>query len=409
MSSFRIELDDRWEAAPPRPRESMDLPSAPSPGADRARADAIRMVRDTDALAEAYRGCPLARGGAYVGGDEVASMVPGVVLHPLEGYAAAEGALGPATIRLVEDRLTAPGHAGQTVLFTMGMQASGKTTLARFAPFASCCHTIIDSPLGHDRAFDSARAMRAMAISSGKAVAFAMVYRPVVAAVAGMLERARPSNEGRPVTLLAMADTLGGSSRTFLRLMDLGATDERTDLFLLWIAPDGTFTRHRGPEAGRILTAELDLVASGLGATLGEVCRSYTAAVREARAAGNPFPPALLTCVETGLPPGFLQAVTEGNAPPLTGSPRGGERIAPTGEGAALAEVHTRIVAGANARADRCRALWGRAAMTREEAFRALGPPTLPAAALAHAKAAGVDVTRFREGNAPYGPGFPDA
>jgi hypothetical protein len=306
-----IALDRSSLPERPRGRGVLEAPLAPerSIAAAAARRQAQDMVASGE-LKGLYRRSEASHRGAYLSGDELAAHVPAVRQNPWEGYSAVGDLTNPLLHEMMEERLGVPGHASERVLFTMGMPATGKTTLCRNLFDEGLVHTVVDSPMG---TIEAARRLRALAVDSGRNTEFCLVVRPLGQAVRGMLDRARMEGEGRPVPLVDMADLFLSSARTFRQMADMSPLDERTHLSCAAFDLESE-TPFRpnilGLEGALRLLERMEREASaGPGGALGELVRHYLTAVQDAEWEGIPYPEEMLAKVTAGLPPGFLEAV----------------------------------------------------------------------------------------------------
>jgi hypothetical protein len=172
---------------------------------------ARRFAHDPEQVIQLYQDDPETWGGAYVSGDELARMLPTRPGLPWLTYALGGGALATLPRMILARRLAIPAQPGERVLFTMGMPASGKTTLVK-GGFGRHFFAVVDTPLGD---FDLARRLLQEVQASGRSVSFVLAWRPLEEAALGMLDRAMPGHEERAVPMIDMAELLLKGSTFF--------------------------------------------------------------------------------------------------------------------------------------------------------------------------------------------------
>lgn len=143
--------------------------------------------------------------------------------------------LGPALYPIARDftnraylrLLSVPLGADDTVVFTAGGGASGKSTVLRAEAKRRGVEFIVDTTLsGYARAFWQISA----ALDVGRKININYVYRPFDDCVRGMMERALDPRVGRVVPVDDLARTHNGSQQTFLQLLSELSGDQRVRL-----------------------------------------------------------------------------------------------------------------------------------------------------------------------------------
>jgi len=223
---FHIELDLRERLAKPRKAETPAPSTCDGAEAQEVLAEARRFAQDPEQVIRLYQEDPETWGGAYISGDELLRMLPCRPRQPWLSYALGGQVLATFPMGLFSSRMTLPAHPGDRVLVTMGMPASGKTTLVK-AGFGKRFFAVVDSPLGN---FDLARELVHEIQASGRGVSFVLASRPLAVAAAGMLDRAMPGHEERAVPLTEMAENILKGMNVFRQLAEMNRYDGDTTL-----------------------------------------------------------------------------------------------------------------------------------------------------------------------------------
>jgi len=283
--------------APPPPDELFD------PEVASILSMAQSFARDPERALEHYRSDPETWDGAYVSGDDMLRVIPGREKNPLLTYAHAGRAVATLPGRLFHERMALPVQSrGERVLFTMGMPASGKTTLVK-SGFGRLFHTVVDTPLPK---FDTAREFLRVVQGSGRSASFVLAYRPMELAVRGMLERALPWNEGRAVRLEDMADILVNALSAFLRMAEMNRFDGDTTLDLVEVVA-GRRIWHGGIEAVRRATTLRHALVQAPMSVLAQLAQHWRSTLVWACEQGWDVPELLIEIVQSGLDPRLLK------------------------------------------------------------------------------------------------------
>ena len=295
-SPFHIELDLR--ALPARLAQVEPAPPSLFEGEEAlwVLAEARRFARDQEAVMRLYVEDPETWGGAYISGDELLRMLPCRPTHPWLSYALGGQPLARIPRSLFTRRLALPSRPGERVLLTMGMPASGKTTLVK-AGFGRRFFAVVDTPMGN---FALARELIRETQAAGRSLALVLAWRPLEDAVAGMLERAMPGHEERAVPLLDMEEILRKATQAFLGLADLNRFDGDVTLDVVR-CEGGTRTWVAGNAAVAFLAAELERLRQLPGSILAHFAGAWLQAVRLREARGEVVPDVLRAVAENGV------------------------------------------------------------------------------------------------------------
>jgi len=293
---FHIELDLREPVV--RPRKA--APSAPTiydgDEAQEVMAEARRFGRDPEQVMRLYQEDPETWGGAYISGDELLRMLPCRPRHPWLSYALGSQVLLTLPRELFTRRLALPARPGERVLFTMGMPASGKTTLVK-AGFGKRFFAVVDSPLA---SFDMARELMREVQATGRGISFVLASRPLAVAAAGMLDRAMPGHEERAVPLAGMAENILKAMDVFRKLAGMNRYDGDTTLDV--VRHDGERREWVGGDAAVALLASLLPPFLMLpGGILGQLVAGWKQALEAHRAKGEFIPDVLRAVAEDGM------------------------------------------------------------------------------------------------------------
>ena len=312
--AFRIELDLRDPPARPARAEAAEPTLFNGVEARMVLAESRRFAQDPDRALATYREDPETWGGAYISGDELARMLPTRARLPWLTYALGGASLATLPRTLFGNRVAIPARPGERVLLTMGMPASGKTTLVK-SGFGRRFFAVVDTPLGD---FDLARELIREVQASGRGVSLVLAWRPVAEAARGMLDRAMPGHEERAVPLLDMAEIVLKGLNLFQRLADLNRHDGDTTLDVVASAA-GTRAWHAGDEAAAFLAGSREQLLGMPESILGQLVQAWRLAVARQEGQGAVIPPILRAIAEDGVPPGAFLT-------PRTGTPPAGPR-----------------------------------------------------------------------------------
>jgi len=296
---FRIELDLR--EPPVRPRRAEAAPPTLFDGAEAQAvlAAARAFASDPERLLRQYAEDPETWGGAYISGDELLRMLPCRPARPWLSYALGGQVLGTFPGDLFDRRLARPAGPGERVLLTMGMPASGKTTLVK-GGFGREFFAVVDTPLGN---FELARELLRKTQASGRSASFVLAWRPLEQAAAGMLERAMPGHEERAVPLADMAETLVKGLDVFRRLAELNRHDGDTTLDLVR-SQAGRRSWSPGGAAAAFLAGQRERCLGLPGGVLGQLVPAWRRAVARLEGDGAAIPAVLRAIAEDGVDPG---------------------------------------------------------------------------------------------------------
>ena len=296
---MRIELDLRASPAKTRKVEPSEPTLFNGAEAQLVQDGARRFARDPEQVIRLYQDDPETWGGAYVSGDELARMLPTRPGLPWLTYALGGGFLATLPRMILSRRLAIPAQPGERVLLTMGMPASGKTTLVK-GGFGRRFYSVVDTPLGD---FDLARRLLQEVQASGRSVSFVLAWRPLEEAAMGMLDRAMPGHEERAVPLIDMAELLLKGIDVFLRLADLNRHDGDTTLDV--VCSEGWKREwHGGDAAAAFLAGKREELLGMPGSILGQLVQAWRKGVLRQEALGAAVPAILCAIAEDGVDPG---------------------------------------------------------------------------------------------------------
>ena len=182
---------------------------------------------DVDATLERVRG---QRGTVVLNADDLFNMLPRYAGHPADRkflgpilYATAKRFIDEVYTRL----LAQPMGENDTVVFTAGGSATGKSTILRTEGQRPGVDFIVDTTFS-----DATRALAQVdqALASGRQVKIYYVYRDFLASLRGMLERAADPRLGRVVPVDDMARTHFGVQRTILAALEKYEDEPRVEI-----------------------------------------------------------------------------------------------------------------------------------------------------------------------------------
>ena len=304
--ALRIELDIR-EPVAKAIRTEVDAPSLfNGEEAKWVLREAQAFTSDPESVFSLYLQDPETWGGAYISGDELLRMLPCRPTHPWLSYALGGHTLGVLPRELFSKRLAVEAQPGERVLFTMGMPASGKTTLVK-GGLGRHFFAVVDTPLAN---FDLARELLKATQDSGRQASFVHAWRPLAQAAAGMLDRAMPGHEERAVPLADMAEILVKGLDVFQRLADLNRHDGGTTLDAVR-SRGGKRDWLCGSDATGFLAAQRKALLSVPGGVLGQLVPAWRNALAIKEAAGIPVPAILKAIAEDGVDPNGFQQATD--------------------------------------------------------------------------------------------------
>jgi hypothetical protein len=296
---MRIELDLRAFPAKTRKVEPSEPTLFNGAKAQLVQDGARRFAQDPEQVIRLYQHDPETWGGAYVSGDELARMLPTRPGLPWLTYALGGSLLATLPRMILSRRLAIPAQPGERVLLTMGMPASGKTTLVK-GGFGRRFFAVVDTPLGD---FDLARRLLQEVQASGRSVSFVLAWRPLEEAAMGMLDRAMPGHEERAVPLIDMAELLLKGIDVFLRLADLNRHDGDTTLDV--VRSDGWKREWQGgDEAVAFLANQRESLLGMPGSILGQLVQAWRKGLQRKVALGAAVPAILRAIAEDGVDPG---------------------------------------------------------------------------------------------------------
>lgn len=315
--TFRIELDLRDFPAKPTRIEKPELTLFNGVEAELVLSEARRFAQTPGRALRTYLEDPATWGGTYISGDELARMLPTRPRMPWLTYALGGAPLATLPRTLFSNRIAIPAKPDERVLLTMGMPASGKTTLVK-GGFGRRFFAVLDTPLWD---FEMARELLREVQASGRSVSFVLAWRSLGEAARGMLDRAMPGHEERAVPLMDMAEIVLKGINLFLRLADLNRHDGDTTLDVV-SSEAGKRAWHAGDEATAFLSGKREELLGMPESILGQLVQAWRMAAARLESQGIAIPPIIRAIAEDGVPPGaFLtpRAVTE-----LPGSPKEG-------------------------------------------------------------------------------------
>lgn len=210
--------------------------------------------------------------------DDLFRILPRYEAHPEERMR-----LGPLlypvarqfTNEIFERQLSCEFGANDTVVFTAGGSATGKSSILRSAGKEPGVDFIVDTTFS-----DTARGLAQVdrALASGRKVEIHYVFRDFRESVVGMIERALDPESGRIVPIDDMARTHFGAQRAVLAAMEKFEDEPRV---LIWLRAnrDGKLRRLTEREFANLLHPSIDAL-SELGQIVLDEFREYERAKR---------------------------------------------------------------------------------------------------------------------------------
>ncbi len=212
-------------------------------------AETIRRMRDATS------------GKIILNSDDLFRCLPRYEAHPEERML-----LGPLlypqarqfTDELYEQLLCAPVAANDTIVFTAGGSATGKSSILRKAGANPGVDFIVDTTFSN-----AARGLVQVdrALASGRKIELHYVYRDFRDSVIGMVERALDPASGRIVPIDDMARTHVGAQRAVLEAMERYAEEPRVSI-LLRSNTAGKLPRLTEEQFASVLHPSVDVLAT---------------------------------------------------------------------------------------------------------------------------------------------------
>lgn len=209
-------------------------------------------------------------GRAILNSDDLFRMLPEYAEQPWKRMILGP-LLYPVARRLTDEiyarLLREPFTSEDTVVFTAGGSATGKSSILRSAGESPGVSFVVDTTFSNtERALEQVRA----ALESGRRVEIQYVFRDFEESVRGMIKRALDPRSGRIVPIDDMARTHFGAQRATVAVMRLYERDLRV-LVALQRNEDGKLHRITGGEFAGLMHRSVDVLIEQGQALLDEL------------------------------------------------------------------------------------------------------------------------------------------